>query len=186
MNEYPKAVSRIAVSYLILFFSFKLGTIECISNWIAYWMIYNTLETIAVYEKSVMLLRSLTILLIGYELISWLLSAFGVMIDQSFLTIFFLALSLYLHYQLLTNLADIAQRHQCSQAKRIRQLRDARTLFSTISVLPISWNMTGMIIFIAIGLIISIWLMRTLYTYSYDEKLLVRKQAQIARAMESS
>ncbi|WP_281628323.1 hypothetical protein [Traorella massiliensis] len=41
-----------------------------------------------------------------------------------------------------------------------------------------------MIIYIAIALIISIWLMRTLYTYSYDERMLV-KQCQINTAMEN-
>ncbi|WP_273400880.1 hypothetical protein [Traorella massiliensis] len=184
MNEYPKAINKIAISYLIFFISINLGTLDCVPDWIGYWMIYNSLEIIAIYEKSVKLLKPLTIILIAYELIIWLISAFGIVFDNYSISVLFAALSLYFHYQLLTNLADIAQSHQCKQAKRIRQLRDVRTILSTIIVFPILWNTEIMIIYIAIALIISIWLMRTLYTYSFDERMLV-KQCQINTAMEN-
>lgn len=177
--EYPKAVKRVAIAYLVLFFSVRLGFLEIIPNWLAYWMIYRSLANISLYEKSSELLKPLAIVLGIYEFAAWLLPIFDTTIGSYMILLIVTVLSLYFHYQLLTNLADIAQRQGHSCAKRIRQLRNARTVLITINLLPISWNVEMAVIMIIVGFALTIWLTCTLCFYAADEKYRLEKMKQI-------
>lgn len=134
-----RAVGRIALGYLLLHVNFSLGTLNILPNWLGYWMILQVLPILGEEEPSALLLRPLGILLACWEGIMWGLAALGMSFDGWGLGVAATALGLYFHFQLLTNLADLAGRQRSLTRRRILTLRTARTLLATLFALPLPW-----------------------------------------------
>jgi hypothetical protein len=134
------AVKQIAWGYLLLHININLGTLNILPNWLGYVLMLSVLPLLGEAAPSALLLRPLGILLALWEGLLWGLTIFGISFDSTVLSIIAAALSLYFHFQLLTNLAELAQRYSCPEERRILHLRTVRTLLITVFSLPIPWE----------------------------------------------
>ena len=160
------AAEQIAWGYVLLHVNINLGTLNILPNWWGYVLMLSALPILGEGEPSALLLRPLGTLLALWEGLLWGLTIFGVSFDSTVLSIIATAVSLYFHFRLLTNLAALAQRQNCTEHRRILHLRTVRTFLITVFSLPISWTQyqvltTGVVI---VNLIVALWICSVLFS----------------------
>ena len=130
-------------------------------DWIGYCLLLNGLLYISLYESSAKLLRLLGILLIIWGLVEELLKIKQIPFEINLITLIVTIVSLYFHFQLLSYLANIANRSGLLISSKILFLRNARTIWVTIFFVlyPVVDNyyflMVSGVINVIIGLAIS-------------------------------
>lgn len=161
-----EAVKRIAWGYLLIYLNVNLGTLNVLPNWLGYCFFLWALPVIAKEESSAALLRPLGMLLAVWEGVLWAAAAFGTQLDSYLLTTIAAALSLYFHFQLLTNLANIAARYGCPQEKRIRVLRTVQTVGITLLALPIPWQEYEAlaVLMVVVQVLVALWICGVLFS----------------------
>lgn len=129
-----KAIKKIGWGYVMLYFNINIGTIDILPSWWAYIMFFREgiNDGVAEEEEAVHLLKPIGLVLGIYYLITWFLTMFGVPTDLFLVTEIVSVISLYYHFQLLTNLANIAKKYGCEQEKSILTLRTVQTILLTI------------------------------------------------------
>lgn len=159
------ALSQIAWSYVFLLLNFNLGTVNILPNWVGMLLIYKALPVLAQWQPSARLLAPLVVLLGGVEGVSWLLAMAEISLP-GIVSILFAVVNLYVHFQLLTNLADLADNLGCAQGRTLRILRNVNVLLNTCTALPIPWNSIPLAVYLLMGvaLILLIALLRNLFS----------------------
>lgn len=174
-NNYTEALGHIAWGYLLLYLDFNLGTLDILPNWLGYLLIYQAITTLGEREPSALLLKPFGLLLTLYEACIWTLEIFS-STPPYLATLLFAVLTLYFHFQLLTNLASIALRSNLEGvSRRLLQLRTVCTLLYTTLFLPIPWdqfNAAGFILGI-VTFFADLWLCTTLFSYRRQERELL-------------
>lgn len=193
MNKYKyiQAIKRIGYGYLLTLVNINIGTINIIPDWLGYYFFHTGIQEISQYEKSTELLEPLNIILGVYEFIIWCLKIIGIEIDHYAFTVILSIISLYFHFQLLTNIATIAKTHGSIHAKRIFQLRNANVIFITVMQLLVLLRHNHLVLYILaktynsilyvlllIGLIIGIWICRIMFVYADEEKNLIYEESE--------
>jgi hypothetical protein len=160
-------VKLIAFGYLLLHLNLNLGSLNILPDWLGYILFLKTLPTLGEYEPSALLLRPIGILLALWEGVLWLMALFGSSIDGYLFIVISTVIALYFHFQLLTNLATIAERFTCPERGRILTLRTVRTILITMFALPISWeNYRVLSIGMAVVfVIVAIWICVVLFSF---------------------
>lgn len=161
--ELSSGVKRIAWGYLLIYLNVNLGTLNILPNWLGYCFFLWALPTIAKEESSAALLRPLGILLAVWEGVLW---AFGVETSSYLVGMVTAVLSLYFHFQLLTNLANIAQKYGCPQEKRLLTLRTVQTVLTTLVALPLPWQEQEALTIgiVLVQVVIALWLCAVLFS----------------------
>lgn len=139
------AIKAIAWGYILLHLDINLGTLNILPNWLAYLLMVRALPELEPEQPSAGLLRPLGLLLAAWEGVMWLvkllsLSQLGADVGGNGLSTIAAVIALYFHFQLLTDLAQIAQRWAYPNAQRLLRLRTARTILATIFALPLPWE----------------------------------------------
>lgn len=135
------AVGKIAWGYLFLHLHINLGALDILPDWVFFFLLLQALQDLGETIPSMKLLRPLAILLGLWSAVQWIGILFGISLKQSGWSVLRLALSLYLHYQLLTDLSVLATQSGIpGTAKWILQLRTARTVLETLYQLPLVWS----------------------------------------------
>ena len=171
-NSLVISVGRVAWGYVFLYLDFSLNSFNLLPDWACYAFVLWALPGLALCESSVKLLEPLAWLLLVVYAAEWVLPVFGLgtLLDEAYiLGVVISVVSLYFHFQLLTNLADIAGRFNAKRQKSVLLLRNVRTVLLTLLALPwpidrIEGNFdtfTGAIIML-VGFSLIIW---TLYTF---------------------
>ena len=141
-NRVARAVGLIAWGYLLLCFHLTVGTIVLVPNWLCYIFFLKAMGGLEPVVPAVKLLFPLGVLLGVWEGLLWGMSAvriqdctllYGLQLVASVLMIYF-------HFQFLTNLAEIAAQAMLPQRIPLLCLRTIRTLFTTVTALPIAWT----------------------------------------------
>jgi len=128
-----KAIKKIGWGYIFLYFDINLGTIDILPAFCAYWMFYQSIrDGISFEEESANLLKPMAILLMYYQGVLWLFRIFAIPTDYFLITELGSVISLYFHFQLLTNLANIARKYSCFQEKSLLNLRMMQTILLTV------------------------------------------------------
>lgn len=171
-NQLSRAIKHVAIGYLLLIFNLNLATINIIPNWISYLLFYKAIKPISNYEKSTTLLKSFSIGLGIYEFIIWLTAIFTIKLNNYLIITIVGICTLYFHFQLLTNIANIAKQHQCRQAKAIYRLRTIKTILLMMTVYPIDYSQhLGITItYLSLNLLVTFVLCFNLFDYASDEK----------------
>lgn len=161
------SVKLIAYGYLLLHLNFNLGTLNVLPNWLGYIQILRALPALGEYEPSALLLRPLGILLALWEGVLWTVDLAGSSLTGYLFTVIATVIALYFHFQLLTNLADIAGSCSCPERKRILTLRTVRTVLITLFALPIPWDSykiltVGMVV---VFIVVAVWLCTVLFSF---------------------
>lgn len=137
-TELAKAVDNLAKAYMLLYFNVFLGgTVDLLPDWLGYFFILLTIKGIEQEEETASLLRPLAWGLFAWELIDWVLQIFpiislpeGITLLKSLVTIF----GLYLHFQLLTNVANVAEKYHFPKVKNLLRLRTVNTILITCTL----------------------------------------------------
>ena len=167
-----------AWGYVFLYLNFNLNinamSLNLLPDWACYAFILAALPGLALAEKSSALLRPLAWILLAAEAIAWLLALLGISPDSGMLYTIVSAVitvvSLYFHFQLLTNVADIAARYSERRARSIRILRNVTVVLGTITFLPwpvylldVGMQTAVALLLIIVALIQVIWTLAALF-----------------------
>ena len=161
------AVSTIAWAFVILHLDFNLGRLNILGNWIGWWMIASAVKKLGEENPEFALLESLAIGLAVWDGVCnaiWLL--LGVTVNIYAVNIVVFVLMLYLRFQLLTNLAEMAEAHGCPQRRQLLVLRTVQTLLLT-AMLPLpefAEGSVGYYITVAVNLLVAAWILLLLFS----------------------
>lgn len=176
-----KAIKRIAWGYILLHFNINIMTINIMPDWAGLWLILSALPILDEEIPTAHLLTPLGRILMIWEGITWLLAIIGISVNIMMISLIMGCISLYFHFQLLTNLVELADKYYCPQKNTLLILRTIRTILTTILVLPVEWMKIEWLAFmiIIIQVIVMFWLCMTLFGL---KKSLIQYQEEINAA----
>lgn len=164
-----RSLGRTAWGYAFIYLNFNLGSIDILPAWAGWLLIYSALPGIAgAGEPSALLLRPLCGLLAAWEGLTWVLTAVGEPTELWGLWLIAAVLTLYVHFQLFTNLASAAERFGCPQRRSLLVLRTVNVVFTTLLSLPLpldegdTWFIWP---FLALTLVIIVWTIVVMNTF---------------------
>lgn len=133
MTAYQKlfhGIDRAAYGYFFLYFNINIDGISLLPTFVGYLLFLSAIGLMAEEERELSLLRPLAILLATWHGLDWFLSFLNIELDSAiqFLDLLRDLANVYFHFQLLTNLAAIAARHQPEGAEMDAKLLKYRTL----------------------------------------------------------
>ena len=161
-----EAIKKIARAYLFLHLSINLGTLDILPSWVGYILIFRAIPIIAEKQPSAKLLQPLAVILGIWEGILWSTRLFNLHFDPFLLSLLAAIVGLYFHFQLLTDLANIAKSlHDYSLHTKLLTLRTVRTVMATIIVFPFPWeeHPAVTVIFLTAYAIVALWICFVLY-----------------------
>lgn len=176
--SYINAIGKISWGYVLLYISINIGTVDILPAWLGFLLIFLALEGVASLESSASLLKPFAAILMIEAGTEWVLDMFSLMPDLYWLDVVIGVISLYFHFQLLTNLAQVAEGQGSKYAGRLKKLRTLQTIFFTIMALvPVSIRMRislleSSLFIIALALInILVMLLICITLFSYKKEL---------------
>lgn len=139
-NQLYTGLSQAAWGYFFMTFDFNLNGVSVLPRFVGFYLLFSAIGKLSVERRDLNLLRPLCILLTGWSGMDWLLSWRGGGIEGHvlFLDLLVTAVTLYFHFQFLTDMAALSQRYQPEDdnlASRIRSRRTAYTLLVTAAAL---------------------------------------------------
>ena len=163
------AVRRIAWGYLLILLDINLGTLNILPNWLGYVLILRALPTLKEETPPAGLLEPLGILLAFWDGILWIGKLLGTAIDWPLPQLLDAVISLYFHFQLLTNLADIAAKYGCPCESKLRLLRTVQVVLLTASYLLTYWvqNTAAITLLALVNLIVVVWICKVLFSFHH-------------------
>ncbi|HJC14936.1 MAG TPA: hypothetical protein H9705_03770 [Candidatus Fusicatenibacter intestinigallinarum] len=181
-NSYLDSLTRIAWAYLFLFLNLSANSrtvsVNLFPDWIGYLLIFQALPAIEKEERTAALLRPVVVLLGIFDAVNWTASLFtGKTLSLPLLQLIASVLTLYFHFQFLTDLASVASAHGLPRfSARLLHMRTAATLCSAVlSVLYYIGSLdalSGILLFFLIGvsLILAVWFPVSLFSFRNEER----------------
>ena len=122
-------IGRAAWGYLFIYFDFNINTVSIIPSFVGYLLFLSAVNYLEEDERELSLLRTPAIILTAWHVASWLASWAAIDLDGLLTVVDIIVgvVNIYFHFQLLTNLASIASRHQ-KEEELDRKLLGYRTL----------------------------------------------------------
>ncbi len=142
-KDYTALVSilrKISWAYILIVFSIHLAWLDILPDWLGYGLLISAIPDLAKYVPSASLLHTFACLLTVWNFIVWGMDLMGGYDFPQLITVIFGCISIYFHFQLLTNLADLSDSTGCSQGRRLRSLRTFNTLLQTMLAFPVPWE----------------------------------------------
>ena len=132
-----KALGNIAWGNLLILLDVNLGRLDVLPNWVGYLLIFYAIGYLADEVRDLPLLKPFCVLLGAAELLDWLAVFFTgeSLTGRLFLVnALLVCVSLYFHFQLLTDLAALADRRsgeggRSPLGRRLRLCRNADAVF---------------------------------------------------------
>lgn len=161
-----RAIKNIAWGYILIHLHINIGALDLLPDWCGYLLFLGALSVLGQSEPSAHLLKPLGILLTVWNGIFWILKCFGVSSIGYIPDLIATVISLYFHFQLLTNIAAVAREKECPQEGSILTLRTVRTILITLFALPFPWAEYEVLalIFLFINIIVAICLCSVLFS----------------------
>lgn len=125
------AIFKIATAFVLLYVDLNFGNLNAAPNWVGYGIILKTFDTLAEEEPTVKLLETPGYILAGWSFVEWVARFFGYPLNGYGIAWIMSVLQLYFQFQLLTNLAGIAEAYAPGHEGRILQLRSLMTVVLT-------------------------------------------------------
>ena len=133
MNEsLASALRKVAWGWILLHCNFNLGSLNILPDWLGYLLILQALSVLAASVRSAALLISFGMGLTVWNLITWVLDIFGITIAFLWLDLLVTVIGLYFQFQLLTDLAELADDWFCEQGTPLRKYRTVQTVLTTV------------------------------------------------------
>ena len=184
-KTYVHNLSRIAWAYVFLLIDFSMSvndfSINVLPGCVGFLLIFLALPSVEEQEPSASLLRPLVILLGLWEVIRWVGTLVtGSVFDVPLLTLILSALSMYFHFQFLTNLSSIARAHGLLEdSEKLLHLRTGLTLFTALVTILYFLNLLELFQGVFLGLFLlgailcTSWAIWTVFHYRNAEKALL-------------
>ena len=165
---------KLGWGYILIHAHINLGTLDILPDWLGYLLIYQAICLLEDEEESAGLLKPMGIGLGAWAGICWVMKLFGVSVNMYLITLIVSVISLYFHFQLLTNMAALAEGYDCPQSGTLLKLRNVRVVMETISVILLSvlagtgeeWAQWMVIVLAFVQLIVMVVLMFLLFDLS--------------------
>ena len=133
MNEsLASALRKVAWGWILLHCNFNLGSLNILPDWLGYLLILQALSVLAASVRSAALLIPFGMGLTVWNLITWVLDIFGITIAFLWLDLLVTVIGLYFQFQLLTDLAELADDWFCEQGATLRKYRTVQTVLTTV------------------------------------------------------
>lgn len=172
------AIGHVAWGYLFFHLDINLGTLDVLPNWACYAFVLSALPGLAKVERSAGLLRPLGLILLWVTVLIWALKAIGTGLNSYLVTAIITVLELYFHFQLLTNIADIAARFDTDKARSLKRLRNFRAVYMTVLIMPWPYERLGSdaqttitLVYLAAAAVVIIWTLMRLFDLKNDPRL---------------
>lgn len=112
LTELRGPIKRVFWAYFLIYINFNLNSLNILPAWAGYLMLFGLLGTLAPEQPSVGLLRPFSLALAASALWDWTdqLLGGGLPVLPGWLTLILGLITLYFHFQLFTDLAQLAQR----------------------------------------------------------------------------
>ena len=130
ISEIRSAVKKVAWGFFLIYINFNLGPCDILPDWAGYLLMVSALSVIALEEESAKLIKPFGITLVVWNIAEWMLTIFGMQMYLDYISLIPSAINLYFSFQLFTNLAAIADKYSCPQAKRLLVLRTVNVIFT--------------------------------------------------------
>lgn len=130
ISDIRSAVKKVAWGFFLIYIHINIGTLDILPDWAGYALMVSALGVIAMEEESAKLIKPFGTILVVWHLIEWILKIFGLQVYLNYVSIIPSAINLYFTFQLFTNLAAIADKYSCPQAKRLLVLRTINVIFT--------------------------------------------------------
>ena len=168
-NKYGicKAIGQVAWGYIFILFHINIGSIDILPGWIGYMLFFEALPYLETAERTAGLLRPLTIGLGIWELVLWVTNIYEVSVDWYAVAMLANVIELYFNFQILTNIAMIADRYQMEQRDSLLRLRTIVTILMTIMALPIPMDGEWQMVVLGLGIVaivVLIWICSLLFS----------------------
>ena len=171
------ALSKIAWAYLLILLNFRINDLDLLPNWAGYLLIFLAIGQLSGELRNLPLLKPFCILLGIAAGVDWLaLPLSGAELTGRFflLSALVACVSLYFHFQLLTDLARLAEEHPVGDgpdplARRLRIFRNIDAVLSAATALPgvLSLPVEGILPELLLGLAAISWMcMRVAVAFS--------------------
>ena len=187
-RHFYDALTHVAWGYVLLHLNINLGTLNILPDWAGYLLLLSALPVLGEEEPSAPLLKPLGQLLALWKGVLWVLALLGRSLSLPLAELVAGVVELYFHFQLLTNLAELARRFPpppeepsylpgtepdhppkppAPLHRRLLRLRTARTLLTTLLFLPLpqallSWEPFSWLLILA-HLIVALKLLFALF-----------------------
>ena len=142
MSDTCRALTRIAWGYVFLHLNFNLNTLNLLPNWVGYLLFFSAILLLADQLRDLTLLKPFCVLLGVGELADWLavLVTGQTLVARFFLLhVLFTCIGLYFHFQLLTDLAILAE-GAGESGYGLRFCRNVDAVLRTLMCLPLPWE----------------------------------------------
>ena len=142
MSSTYRGLTKIAWGYVFLHLNLNLGTLNVLPNWVGYLLFFSAIGLLEEELGELALLRPFCVLLGARELADWL-AVFAT--GQTLMGQFFLldalltCIGLYFHFQLLTDLAILAD-GAGENGSGLRTCRNVDAVLRTLMFLPLPWE----------------------------------------------
>ncbi|OUQ56378.1 hypothetical protein B5E56_12925 [Flavonifractor sp. An112] len=142
MSSTYRGLTKIAWGYVFLHLNLNLGTLNVLPNWVGYLLFFFAITLLGDQLRDLTLLKPFCILLGARELADWL-AVFAT--GQTLMGQFFLlnalltCIGLYFHFQMLTDLALLAEAAGESGGG-LRTCRNVDAVLRTLMFLPLPWE----------------------------------------------
>ena len=175
MNEeltLSKAIKKIAWGYILIHSAINIGVIDILPDWLGYYFMLVAIRRVREEEESTGLLEPLVKILIGWNALSWGTKFIGWDLSKFPFTVLISIIVIYFNFQLLTNLANVAEKYGSTKRKNILTVRTIETLMNTVLVCIIYLDISyGWMIAVGIvGLISVIWICIVLFDLAAELK----------------
>lgn len=160
-KELVRAIEGIVAGYVFLHFDINLFVVNILPDWIGYLAMLHVFDVLGEEEPSVKLLKPIGGILLAREFVEIFSRLIGYEINLQLIGMVITVIELYFHFQLLTNLADIAKKYDYPKHQNIINLRTVRTILITaFAVMPLSWEAHKWLVtcFGIIGIVVGIWI----------------------------
>lgn len=137
MMEYENrynGIRKVFWGYFFLYFNINIESVSILPSFVGYLLFLSAIGCMEEEERELSLLRPLGGILAAWHGVTWLISWGGVTLDGRFPVVDILMglINLYFHFQLLTNMASIARKHQPEDYSLDAELLRYRTVQTVI------------------------------------------------------
>lgn len=131
-RELCYCIGRVAWGYIFIHCHLNIGAVDILPDWLGYLLMTTVLSALSEEAESLKLLRPLGIVLTAWSLLTWIAGIFTFEIDLYLMQVMISIISMYFHFQLLTDIAGISMKYETPEHRQILKLRTVEVIMLTI------------------------------------------------------
>jgi len=177
VNKLYSGITKTAWGYFFIYFNININTISILPSFLGYFLFLSAIELLKDEERELSLLHTMGSVLVLWHTADWIAGFMGLSVNEigQFANIVISLINMYFHFQLLTNVANIAKKYQQDNsghdAKLLRYRTVQTVMLTIVSVIDALrpwrsefWGVISVFLMI-IYLIVGVALMKVLFDF---------------------